>query len=66
MIRRRDPGNFGVYPLYVMLRRPWEPLRGYIDQIAGPVIISALLFFAILANFILRGALRFPSDGYSA
>jgi hypothetical protein len=32
------------------------------DQIAGPVIISALLFFAVLANFILRGALRFTSN----
>jgi hypothetical protein len=40
--------------------------EGDTDQIAGPVIISAFLFFAILANFILRGALRFPSDGYSA
>jgi hypothetical protein len=27
------------------------------DQIAGPVIISAFLFFAVLANFIFRGAL---------
>jgi len=33
-----------------------------LGQIAGPVIISALLFFAILANFVLRGALRFMSD----
>ena len=32
-----------------------------IDQVAGPVIISALLFFAVLANFILRGALHFVS-----
>ena len=33
-----------------------------LDQIAGPVIISAFLFFALLANFILRGTLRFSSD----
>lgn len=31
----------------------------YTDQIAGPVVISALLFFAMLANFIFRGALPF-------
>ena len=33
-----------------------------LDQIAGPVIISAFLFFALLANFVLRGVLRFSSD----
>lgn len=26
-----------------------------VDQIVGPVIISACLFFAILANFVIRG-----------
>lgn len=26
-----------------------------LDQILGPVLISALLFFAVLANFIIRG-----------
>ncbi|KAJ7455274.1 hypothetical protein B0H11DRAFT_1740036 [Mycena galericulata] len=29
---------------------------GHFDVIAGPVIISALLFLAILANFLIRGA----------
>lgn len=29
--------------------------RNSTDVIAGPVIVSALLFFAILANFIIRG-----------
>jgi hypothetical protein len=62
MIRRRDPGPFGA-SLYAILRRAWEPLRGitmrFTDQIAGPVIISAFLFFAMLANFIFRGALPF-------
>ena len=33
-----------------------------LDQIAGPVIISAFLFFAVLANFIIRGALQLTSD----
>ena len=34
------------------------PERGSwrLDQIAGPLIISACLFFAVLANFIFRGA----------
>ena len=30
-----------------------------LDQIAGPVIIGAFLFFAVLANFIFRGACAF-------
>lgn len=25
------------------------------DQVLGPIIISALLFFAVLANFVIRG-----------
>lgn len=25
------------------------------DQVLGPVLISAFLFFAVLANFIIRG-----------
>jgi hypothetical protein len=29
------------------------------DMILGPVIISALLFIAILANFLIRGTRRF-------
>ncbi|KAL1753057.1 hypothetical protein FB107DRAFT_218643 [Schizophyllum commune] len=29
---------------------------GHFDAIAGPIIVSVLLFFAILANFIIRGA----------
>ncbi|KAI0034193.1 hypothetical protein K488DRAFT_77356 [Vararia minispora EC-137] len=29
---------------------------GHFDAIVGPVVISALLFFAVLANFIVRGA----------
>ena len=58
MIRRRDPGNFGTYVMVTPTVGISEgiPAR-FLDQIAGPVIISALLFFAILANFVLRGAL---------
>ena len=36
----------------IVFTRPVHPL----DQIAGPLVISAFLFFAILANFIFRGA----------
>ncbi|KAJ7928825.1 hypothetical protein B0H13DRAFT_1596971 [Mycena leptocephala] len=32
---------------------------GHFDMILGPVIISALLFIAILANFLIRGTRRF-------
>jgi hypothetical protein len=64
MIRRRDPGHFGASPL--ILCWPWEYLRDsdslILDQIAGPVIISAFLFCAILANFVIRGALQFTCD----
>ena len=59
MIRKRDPGYFGVYCflsprmeamlMYQLPRLPW------IDQVVGPMIISALLFFAVLSNFIIRG-----------
>lgn len=26
-----------------------------VDQILGPIVISAFLFFAVLANFVIRG-----------
>jgi hypothetical protein len=58
MIRKRDPGYFGVH---TFLSPPWKPpdvraaLRRVIDQVLGPVIISALLFFAVLSNFVIRG-----------
>jgi uncharacterized membrane protein YidH (DUF202 family) len=43
---------------YVLYQRRITMIRrrdpGNFDQIAGPVIISAFLFFAVLANFILR------------
>jgi len=41
-----------VYQNRITMIRRRDP--GHFDQIVGPVIISALLFFAILANFILR------------
>ncbi|KAJ3518709.1 hypothetical protein NM688_g9400 [Phlebia brevispora] len=44
MIRKRDPGHFANIHAYPCT-----------DQIAGPLIISALLFCAVLANFIIRG-----------
>ncbi|KAH9998952.1 hypothetical protein BJV77DRAFT_1058533 [Russula vinacea] len=66
----KDPiaSNVGILVYgYVLYQRRITMIRrrdpGNFDQIAGPVIISALLFFAILANFILRGALRFPRKG---
>jgi hypothetical protein len=63
MIRRRDPGNFGAFVLGVMqnVKMPeggfWVLIPLLIDQITGPVVISACLFFAVLANFIFRGAI---------
>lgn len=29
------------------------------DDIVGPVVVSALLFFAVLANFVIRGACHY-------
>ena len=58
MIRRRDPGPFGVSSVCYIIQSVGITVR-FTDQIAGPVIISALLFFAVLANFIFRGALPF-------
>lgn len=66
MIRKRDPGNFGVYIAYPwsshpLLESPNHSYSGFndhvysLDQVIGPVIISALLFFAVLSNFIVRG-----------
>ncbi|KAF5391599.1 hypothetical protein D9757_002535 [Collybiopsis confluens] len=51
MIRRRDPGHFGIHskiPHTYSVNLP-------ADAPAGPIIVSVLLFFAILANFIIRG-----------
>jgi hypothetical protein len=65
MIRRRDPGNFGASPYVMQVVRIPERTRFSfldLDQIAGPLIISAFLFFALLANFIIRGALQYTSD----
>ncbi|KAI0284810.1 hypothetical protein BC826DRAFT_1054458, partial [Russula brevipes] len=53
--------GYAVYQHRITMIRRRDP--GNFDQIAGPVIISALLFFAVLANFILRGALRFTRKG---
>ncbi|KAI0052307.1 hypothetical protein FA95DRAFT_1380525 [Auriscalpium vulgare] len=41
-----------LYQHRITMIRRRDP--GHFDQIAGPIIISALLFFAILANFLLR------------
>ncbi|THH15347.1 hypothetical protein EW146_g5129 [Bondarzewia mesenterica] len=44
--------GYVVYQHRITMIRRRDP--GHFDQILGPVIISALLFFAILANFIIR------------
>ncbi|KAH8117788.1 hypothetical protein DFH11DRAFT_1723811 [Phellopilus nigrolimitatus] len=44
--------GWAVYQKRITMIRRRDP--GHFDQIAGPVIISALLFFAVLANFIIR------------
>jgi len=41
-----------VYQRRITMIRKRDP--GHFDQILGPVVISALLFFAVLANFIIR------------
>ncbi|KAL5503915.1 hypothetical protein ACEPAH_7986 [Sanghuangporus vaninii] len=44
--------GWSIYQKRITMIRKRDP--GHFDQIVGPVIISALLFFAVLANFILR------------
>ncbi|KAF8270558.1 hypothetical protein EI94DRAFT_1658650 [Lactarius quietus] len=44
--------GWAVYQHRITMIRRRDP--GHFDQIAGPVIISAFLFFAVLANFIFR------------
>ncbi|KAI0264358.1 hypothetical protein BC834DRAFT_882628 [Gloeopeniophorella convolvens] len=44
--------GYVLYQHRITMIRRRDP--GHFDQIAGPIIISALLFFAILANFVIR------------
>ncbi|KAH9167876.1 hypothetical protein EDB89DRAFT_1649848 [Lactarius sanguifluus] len=44
--------GYAIYQHRITMIRRRDP--GHFDQIAGPVIISAFLFFAVLANFIFR------------
>ncbi|KAH8100939.1 hypothetical protein BXZ70DRAFT_138740 [Cristinia sonorae] len=44
--------GYAVYQRRITMIRKRAP--GHFDQILGPVIISALLFFAVLANFVIR------------
>jgi len=44
--------GYVLYQHRITMIRRRDP--GHFDQIAGPIIISAFLFFAVLANFILR------------
>jgi uncharacterized membrane protein YidH (DUF202 family) len=44
--------GYVVYQNRISMIRRRDP--GHYDQIIGPVVISALLFFAVLANFIIR------------
>ncbi|TFY71675.1 hypothetical protein EVG20_g1337 [Dentipellis fragilis] len=54
--------NFAHIDLRFVSRDP-----GHFDQILGPVLISAFLFFAMLANFIIRGNAKiYPSPGLSS
>ncbi|KAH9055214.1 hypothetical protein EDB87DRAFT_1642859 [Lactarius vividus] len=52
--------GYAIYQHRITMIRRRDP--GHFDQIAGPVIISAFLFFAVLANFIFRGALTPDHD----
>ncbi|GJE85575.1 VTC1 family protein [Phanerochaete sordida] len=44
--------GYAVYQRRITMIRKRDP--GHFDQILGPIVISALLFFAVLANFIIR------------
>ncbi|KAI1797025.1 hypothetical protein LXA43DRAFT_1089548 [Ganoderma leucocontextum] len=44
--------GYAVYQHRITMIRRRDP--GHFDQITGPVLISAFLFFAVLANFIIR------------
>ncbi|KAG6334487.1 hypothetical protein ID866_4598 [Astraeus odoratus] len=44
--------GFLLYQSRITMIRKRDP--GHYDAIAGPVVVSALLFFAVLANFIIR------------
>lgn len=52
MIRRRDPGHFGMPCILAF----FSPLKSLVDALAGPILLSIALFVAVLANFIIRGA----------
>jgi hypothetical protein len=58
LIRRRDPGHFGESLPTCCVEA--VRLDEYPDQIVGPVIISIILFGAVLANFIIRGPFTLP------
>ncbi|KIK16884.1 hypothetical protein PISMIDRAFT_30813 [Pisolithus microcarpus 441] len=45
--------GFALYQSRVSMIRKRDP--GHYDAIVGPVVVSVLLFFAVLANFIIRG-----------
>ncbi|KAJ4477386.1 hypothetical protein J3R30DRAFT_3290953 [Lentinula aciculospora] len=47
-----------LYQYRITMIRRRDP--GHFDALAGPVIVSMLLFFAVLANFIIRGEFCFP------
>jgi hypothetical protein len=51
MIRRRDPGHFGMTFLNFIPTTAYLPQ----DSLAGPIILSIALFGAVLANFVIRG-----------
>ncbi|KAG1905417.1 uncharacterized protein F5891DRAFT_1009253 [Suillus fuscotomentosus] len=44
--------GFVIYQNRITMIRKRDP--GHYDHIVGPVLISALLFFAVLANFVIR------------
>ncbi|KAH7925842.1 hypothetical protein BV22DRAFT_1010405 [Leucogyrophana mollusca] len=51
--------GFLLYQSRITMIRKRDP--GHYDQIVGPVIISILLFLAVLANFLIRGELSPPA-----
>ena len=53
MIRRRDPGHFGMtFPNYHSYSTTAYARQ---DSLAGPILLSIALFSAVLANFVIRG-----------
>ncbi|KAF7424121.1 hypothetical protein PC9H_009424 [Pleurotus ostreatus] len=55
--------GYSLYQHRISMIRRRDP--GHFDMIAGPVVVSLLLFFAVLANFVIRGYANVERAGMS-